>query len=121
MDPGALRHVFLPDSWVLDVRTTESSVCFVLDAVLQEGHPRFSWPPEAGEQYAYVRLRWCLHGLVQWNDGPNLGAPATDADGEHDFGNIDAWLELDDGTELLEGDWGSVVVHQPSHTVEHLD
>lgn len=121
MATGGLQRVFLPDSWVLEVTTTATSVCFVLDAVLQEGHPRFFWPPRPGEQYPYARLRWCLHGRVHWNDGPNLAAPATDANREHDFGNIDVWRQLDGGKELLEGDWGSVLVDQPTQTVEYLD
>lgn len=121
MNAGTMDQVFLPDSWVLDVTTTDSSVCFVLDAVLQEGHARFYWPPRPGEQYPYARLRWCLHGQVHWNDGPRLDAPATDAAGERDFGNIDTWLELEGGKQLLEGDWGSVVVAATSQSVEYLD
>lgn len=57
MRPDELRNVYLPDSWVLSVETTDSSVCFELDAVLEQGHPRFYWPPTAGEQYPYARLK----------------------------------------------------------------
>lgn len=120
MRPRELRHVYLPDSWVLSVETTESSVCFVLDAVLQEGHSRYYWPPRVGEQYPYARLRWCIQGVVHWNEGPNLDRPATGADGELDYGNIDAWLASGDG-EMLEGPWGNVAIDEPVHTVEYLD
>jgi len=112
--------VYLPDSWVLGVETTPSSVCFVLDAVLTDGHPRYYWPPKAGEQYPYARLRWCLHGEVWWNDGPHLGRPAVDASGEEDFGNIDAWFQ-EGGVDHLEGEWGTVAIRGASQTIEYLD
>jgi len=116
----ALRHVYLPDSWVLGVETSESSVCFVLDAVLEQGHPCFYWPPKPGEQHAYARLRWCLHGEVCWNDGPNLGSAATDAGGEKDYGNIDAWFR-EGNLDHLEGGWGAVAVRDARQTIEYLD
>lgn len=77
--------------------------------------------PRADSEHHRPGLRWCLHGQVHWNDGPNLDAPATDASGEKDFGNIDVWLRLDSGKHLLEGDWGNLVIDQPSQTVEYLD
>ena len=115
-----LENVYLPDSWVLSVEATDTSVCFVLDAVLQEGHPRFYWPPKPGEQYAYARLRWCLRGEVWWNDGPHLDRPAVDASGERDFGNIDAWFQEGD-VDHLEGGWGTVAIRDATQTVEYLD
>ena len=71
-------------------------------------------------QYAYTRLRWCLGGVVHWNDGPNLDHPATDATGELDYGNIDAWFE-ESGVDHLEGKWGVVTVSNAVHSVEYLD
>jgi hypothetical protein len=119
---ATLEHVSPADSWVLEVTTTDSSVCFLLDAVLQEAHPRFYWPPKPGEQHAYARLRWCISGQVHWNTGPNLASPATDANGELDFGHIDVWLQLNDGNSyMLEGDWGCVVIGEASETVEYLE
>lgn len=113
-------NVNLPDSWVLSVETTETSVCFVLDAVLEENHPRFYWPPKPGEQYPYARMHWCLHGGVWWNDGPNLERPAIDATGEKDYGNIDAWWQ-EGNVDHLEGGWGTVAVSFATHTVEYPD
>lgn len=117
---GALTNVNLPDSWVLAVETADSSVCFVLDAALQEGHPRYYWPPEAGELHPYTRLRWCLRGAVHWNEGPSLDRPATGANGERDYGHIDVWLRSGE-RHMLEGDWGNVVIDQPAQSVEYLD
>lgn len=116
----AMALVYLPDSWVLGVETSLSSVCFVLDAVLTDRHPRYYWPPKAGEQHPYARLRWCLHGDVWWNDGPRLNRPAADASGEEDFGNIDAWLQEGE-VDHLEGDWGAVAIRSASQTIEYLD
>lgn len=105
---------------MLALETTESSVCFVLDAVLQSDHPRYYWPPQPGEKHPYARVRWCLHGPVTWNEGPNLHHPATDANGEPDFGHIDSWLQSGQAY-TLEGDWGSVTIERPTQTAEYLD
>lgn len=115
-----LADVFLPDSWVLGIETTDSSVCFDLDAVLQKGHPRFRWPPKPGEQHSYARLRWCLRGIVHWNDGPKFDNPATDANGERDFGHIDVWLQSGD-RHTLEGDWGCVVIDRATQSIVYAD
>lgn len=115
-----LANVYLPDSWVLSVETDDGSVCFLLDAVVQEGHPRYYWPPKAGEQYPYVRLRWCLRGRVHWDEGPNLDQPAIDASGESDFGNIDVWLQSGN-RHTLEGEWGCVLIDEPVESIEYLD
>ena len=115
-----LEHVYLPDSWVLDIETDATSVCFFLDAALTPGHPLFYSPPKAGEQHAYARLRWCLTGEVHWNEGPNLDHPACDASGEFDYGHVDSWVGYGDN-ECLEGDWGNVVVFGATHVVELID
>lgn len=115
-----MRHVYLPDSWVLAVETDGSTfVSFLLDAALQPEHPLFYSPPKPGEQYAYARLRWRLSGQVHWNDGPNLDHPAIDASGEPDFGNIDSWIGMG-ANDCLEGEWGNVVVYNAVHEVEHV-
>jgi hypothetical protein len=115
-----LEQVYLEDSWVLGVETYESHLCFLLDAVLLPGNPKFYSPPKPDEQHAYARLRWCLYGEVYWNEGPNLDHPATDASGERDFGNIDTrWGEGD--SQYVEGSWGSVVIHHATQQVEYLD
>ena len=116
-----LENVHLPDTWVLSVDATDTSVCFVLDAALQEGHPRFYRPPKPGERNPHARLRWCLRGReVWWNDGPHLDRPAVDASGERNFGNIDAWWR-ESHVDHLEGDWGTVAIRDGAQTVEYLD
>jgi hypothetical protein len=115
-----LQNVYLPDSWVLAVETSDESVCFVLEAALGEGHERYYSPPKAGEQHAYARIRWCLRGEIHWNDGPHLERLATDATGERDYGHIDTWLQSGD-RHTLEGDWGCVVIDDPVESIEYLD
>ena len=120
MPRDLLANVYEPDSWVLGIDTDDESVGFVLDAVLEEGHPRFYWPPKPGEQHPYARLRWCLQGQIHWNEGPNLDRPAIDLSGEPDYGNIDVWLQSGD-RHTLEGSWGCVVIDSPVETIEYLD
>ena len=115
-----LANVSLADSWVRSVETDPSSVCFVLDAVLEADHERFYWPPKPGEVSAYARVRWRLTGEVWWDEGPNLEMSAKDASGELDYGHIDVWLREGD-VERLEGDWGSVCVRKAQQDVEYLD
>lgn len=111
------EHVYLPDSWVLSVHTDTDSVRFLIEAVLEHDHPMFYWPPHSGEQYPYATMRWQISGEVHWNEGPNLDKPAIDASGTSDFGNIDAWWSEGEFT-FLEGDWGSVRIHDAVHMVE---
>ena len=122
MRTSELDNIFLPDSWVLSIETTETSVIFVLDAVLEQDHPRFYWPPKPGEQYPYARVAWRIEGDIHWNEGPNLNRPALGPNGERDYGNIDTWVASADGRrETLEGEWGCVVIDGGRHTVAYLD
>lgn len=120
MNGISLTNIYLPDSWVLSVETSDSKVCFVLEAVLEEAHPQFYSPPKPGQQYAYALLRWCLHGEVWWNDGPHLDHPAIDATGGPDYGNIDSWFS-EGNIDHLEGEWGTVAVRNATQTIEYLD
>lgn len=115
-----LSRIHLPDSWVLGVETSASSVSFVLDAALSEEHPRFYSPPNEDERHAYVKLCWRIEGSVHWNEGPNLRNPAVDATGEPDFGHVDVWIQLEN-RDMLEGDWGNVVIGKPTHAITYMD
>lgn len=119
LPPDSMQKVFLPDSWVLAVEWDAGCLCLELDAVLEEGHPLYYYPPKQGEQYPYAHLRWCLRGEVHWNEGPNLAHRAPDPDGSVDYGNVDAWFQEGD-VEHLEGDWGAVVIVAAAHTVTLL-
>jgi hypothetical protein len=74
--------------------------------VLEQSHPSFYWPPKPGEQHAYARIRWRI-------TGPHLDHPAIDA-----VNRISAPWEAgwDEGaTDYLEGDFGTVAIHNPTH------
>lgn len=117
-EESALAGIYLPDSWVLELVVAPQKLCFLLEAALEEGHPLFYSPPERGEMDAFAEVWWCIEGAVHWNEGPNLGRPATDATGSRDFGHIDVWLRHGEN-ETLEGDWGSVLIANPVHHVEY--
>ena len=68
-----MEYVLLSDSWVLEVKPTESSVRSALDANGEEEHPRFCWPAKPGEQYPYA-LRSGGERMGLWVDlGANDG------------------------------------------------
>lgn len=52
----ALAHVYLEDSWVIDLAPSDQGIAFRLEAVLTPGHQSFNGPV-AGEQHCY-RLCW---------------------------------------------------------------
>jgi hypothetical protein len=105
--PG-LEHLYLEDSWVLGVFESRASLSFDLEAVLTEQHPQWH-PPKPGEPYAYrrVSLTFPTMRTIEWLHRGR--APATDAAGEQDWGNIDSFVVENDVYEL-EGDWGHMRV-----------
>ena len=104
----ALREIYLEDSWVMGLASTDVSVAFELDAVLTPAHPEYRGP-RPGEQYDYRRARLLVTGDRVTVELSGLPA-ALDASGEADHGNIDAWLVDDSRTSTLTGDWGSLEV-----------
>jgi hypothetical protein len=116
--PG-LEHVYLEDSYVLDVRTSPASVEFSLLVVLREQHPLYS-PPLPGEQYCYRNgvLRFANIRRVEWIE--KSMAPSTDATGAVDYGNIDEFYEIDEHY-YLSGDWGRLEVEASALSLEIQD
>ena len=114
-----LAEVYLEDSWVLDVAPTERGVTSWLDAVLTNKHPRYQ-PPAPNEQYCYRRARLTVcakRSQLHRADAP----PATDASGEHDFGNIDLFAPVDwdgDGAWEMSGGWGELLTVEPTVDIE---
>ena len=98
-----LQHVYLEDSYVLDVVARPGLVTFSLDVALTPEHELYEKP--STEQHSYRRAKMIFDGVRElvWNyDGYR---PARDATGEIDWGNIDSFL-VQDGRYSLEGDWG---------------
>ena len=106
--PG-FDQVYFEDSFVTGVIETGAELSFLLDLVLREGHPSYS-PPKPREQYCYrqAKLMFAHPTLVRWETRDFR--PTTDANGEVDYGNIDAIQALDDGSYYLEGNWGAVLI-----------
>jgi hypothetical protein len=105
--PG-FSDVYLEDSYVLGIAKEPTKLTFLLDLVLRESHPLYT-TPQNGQQYCYYpanlefpnveRLRWVKQHLHS----------TTDAEGNLDYGNIDA-LDYINGYYHVEGDWGIVEV-----------
>jgi hypothetical protein len=111
-----LEHVYLEDSYVLDVRTSLSSVEFSLSVVLTEQHPLYS-PRLPGEQYCYRSglLRFPNVRRFEWIEKSMI--PFTDASGAVDYGNIDEFYRTDEHY-YLSGDWGTLEVESSPPSLE---
>lgn len=114
-----LEHVYLEDSYVLDIKEKPLSLEFLLELVLTENHPDFS-PPEPDEQYCYRRAWLVFPGLqgVRWLN--KTMKPYTDATGSTDYGNIDV-LIAENGKYRIEGDWGIVEVESSAPTLKLIE
>ncbi|MGI8548401.1 MAG: hypothetical protein ACR2M1_13920 [Gemmatimonadaceae bacterium] len=109
---ASFEHVYLEDSYVLNITTTEHSAEFTLDLVLLEGHPLYQ-RPSAGEQHCFRRalLHFFNAKSVGWID--QSMRPSEDANGEVDYGNIDV-MYLEDGEYHVAGEWGELrIVSSP--------
>lgn len=113
------EHVYLEDSFVLGIEELEEQVIFNLAVVLVESHPLYVTPKE-DEQYCYKRGRIFFHNVesVRWIN-KNM-QPATDANGEVDFGNIDVF-ELTVNGYYLEGSWGEMTIKSSKPLLTWLD
>ena len=105
----ALENLYLEDSYVESISKEDSSICFDMEFVLTENHEFYS-PPKENEQYCYRRGKLvflsCSSDKLELSNRP----ASTDANGEKDIGNIDYFVETDEGY-FLEGCWGSLKVN----------
>jgi len=101
--PG-FEHLHLEDSWVLAIANDAEGVRLDLEAVMTDEPPRWK-PPNAGEQYSYLRVAIVFSPATAVELELSGRPPATDATGETDFGNIDSFRWIADRFEL-EGDCG---------------
>src|SRR5882672_6810127 len=103
-----LEHVYLEDSYVLDIQISPSCIEFSLLLVLTEQHPLYS-PPPPDEQYCYRKavLRFPNVERVEWLE--KSLRPYTDATGTVDYGNIDEFL-MEGEHYYISGDWGKLKI-----------
>ncbi len=101
-----LSDVYLEDSFVLAISEQDANIDFVLEVALKEQHPMPA-APAANEQHCYRRglLRFPNVHRAHWS--ARTVVPARDANGEVDYGNIDAFVQ-EDRSYRLSGDWGAV-------------
>ncbi len=111
------QHVYLPDSFILEVTCSEAEVCFTIEAALERDHPLYYSPPKSGEMHAYATLRWCLRGEVRWLEGPHPPR-ASDSSGQLDYGSVDEW-RTEGATQFVSGEFGRVMITEASATVNN--
>ena len=106
--PG-LEHLYLEESYVLDVEAHPGRICLTLDLVLTADHVQHR-DPLPGEKYCYrhgeLRFSQVTHSLWSGQGRP----PARDVSGEVDYGNVDSF-EWDESGYRLEGGWGRMQIH----------
>lgn len=103
---SGLEHIYLEDSWVLQIPATPAMVRVDCDFVLTEDHADYR-PPRAGEMYCYTRGALIFHNVVDLVWKQQGVPPAGDATGELDFGGIDS-LTFAEGDFSFEGDFGTI-------------
>ncbi|WP_354580764.1 hypothetical protein [Rhodococcus sp. PvR044] len=105
--PG-LSGVYLEDSFVLAISELPHTLSFKLEAVLTPEHPSYH-DPLPGEQYCYANAALVFDDVTEIEWIRRSTNRFVDASGEEDLGNIDR-LVSDDGSYLVDGDWGEVRV-----------
>ena len=103
-----LEHIYLEDSYVLNIQAYPNVVEFTLEVVLTEEHPLYS-PRLPNEQYCYrdATLRFPDVQHLIWDE--RILRASTDASGSIDYGNIDEFFTTKEGFHLT-GDWGSITI-----------
>ena len=102
----SLEHVYLEDSWVLDIQTEPDSVEIILETVLTESHPQYSAPPP-NKQYCYRngRIRFQNAKRITWVNKSMI--PNIEPGSPPDYGNIDEFY-FSKGSYHLIGEWGEL-------------
>ena len=104
----SLEHVYLEDSYVLDIQTEPGTVEISVDTVLTENHPQYS-DPLPDEQYCYRNGRICFRNAksITWVKKSMVLIP--DLEGPPDYGNIDEFY-FSEGSYHLIGEWGELEI-----------
>ena len=104
----SLEHVYLEDSWVLDIQTEPDSVEISVETVLTESHPQYSDPPP-NKQYCYRngRIRFQNAKRIIWINKSMI--PNIEPGSPPDYGNIDVFY-FSEGSYHLNGEWGELEI-----------
>lgn len=101
-----LRNIYLEDSYVIDIKETESCIIFYMVFVLKPAHSCYS-EPLSNEQYCYK------NGAIEFIDCSSINwisrtkQAFIDRNKNVDQGNIDTFIRKG-AINYLEGDWGVV-------------
>lgn len=112
---AGFEALYLEDSWILEIRLGEGVLTISADLVLRETHPAYTGP-RPGEQYCYRRGLITFEDVNQFSWADRGQVPAIDSSGEEDLGTFDQF-DVEDGTYLLTGDFGKIVVTSKPPTV----
>ena len=102
----SLEHVYLEDSYVLDIQTEPDAVEISLETVLTESHPQYS-DPLPNEQYCYRNGRICFQNAKRITWVKKSMIPTPDLVGPPDYENIDEFY-FSEGSYHLNGGWGEL-------------
>ena len=104
----SLEHVYLEDSYVLDIQTEPDSVEISVETVLTESHPQYS-DPLPNEQYCYRNGRICFQNAkrITWVEKSMI--PVPNLVGPPDYGNIGVFY-FSEGSYHLNGEWGELEI-----------
>lgn len=105
---AGLEDIFLEDSFVLAVVANPGGVEFDIEVVLRETHSDYTLPV-SGEQYCYKRAYLRFIGTTEVNWSMEGIQKSQDANGEYDYGGIDAF-EASDAGYSVSGEFGSLEI-----------
>lgn len=100
------KHVYLEDSYVMDIEEAPGRLRMIIDTVLVPGHPDYQ-PPRSGEWACFKLTELDFTGVTEINWLRRHAEPIVGPEGEQDFGNIESFT-LEDSYYELEGEWGHV-------------
>lgn len=114
----ALEYLYLEDSYVLAIVSTDDTIEFEMEFVLIQDHPLYR-DPHPDEQYCYRRGRLKFTNIQNVREFLCTNARAIDAAGEADFGNIDSFVSQNHRY-VLEGEWGKLDIESDEPSVTYI-
>ena len=100
------EHIYLEDSYVLDIQITQTFAKLQVLAVLTKEHDLYK-TPLPNEQYYYVNAAILFSNVKKAEWVKKIMLPIKDASGDIDYGNIDEFY-FQDGHYHIIGDWGEL-------------
>lgn len=115
---SSLKHLYLEDSYVLEIVSTKEAIEFQIDFVLTHDHPSYR-SPEPNEQYCYRKGKLKFANIRILNEFVQTSVQSVDSTGESDLGNIDSFVCLNHRY-VLEGEWGKLDIESDEPEVTYI-